>query len=208
MEWLFPSRARCVCCGDATGQERPWLCEVCRETLSGMIIGPKAARGFDGAAFAYRYGGPAKALVLGLKYSGWRAMAKDMAKSMAEVWTLTGIADADGIVCVPMHPKRRRKRGFNHAEALALETAALIGLPFEDALARTRNTVQQAKLNGEARRKNLCGAFSSKPLPGRRVILVDDVFTTGTTARECAKALRDAGAETVYLLTFSRSEKE
>ena len=82
--------------------------------------------------------------------------------------------------------------------------AEKLNLPYADALVRTRHTVQQSVLEGAARRTNLRNAFECRvDLTGRRVLLVDDVYTTGTTARECAKALRKAGARNVYLLAYS-----
>ena len=108
------------------------------------------------------------------------------------------------VVPVPMHPRRRRRRGFNHSELLARGVAEKLNLPYADALVRTRHTVQQSVLEGAARRTNLRNAFECRvDLTGRRVLLVDDVYTTGTTARECAKALRKAGARNVYLLAYS-----
>jgi glutamine phosphoribosylpyrophosphate amidotransferase len=95
-----------------------------------------------------------------------------------------------------------------HAELLARDVAARLNLPYVDALERTRNTRQQARLDDHARRVNLRGAFQvSQSVAGRRIILVDDVCTTGSTARECAKALKSAGAERVYLLCYTRAGK-
>jgi len=93
-------------------------------------------------------------------------------------------------------------------EALARWIAGRLGLPFVEALARTRNTRQQAQLDDRERRRNLKGAFAvTADVKGRRVLLVDDVCTTGTTARCCAKALRRGGAERVYLLCYSLAKR-
>ena len=110
--------------------------------------------------------------------------------------------------CVPMHKKRRKQRGRNHAELLARDVAARLELPYLDALERTRDTRQQARLDDKARRQNLRDAFAVREsVAGRRVILVDDVCTTGSTAMACARALRNGGAERVFLLCYARAVK-
>ena len=107
-----------------------------------------------------------------------------------------------------MHPKRLKQRGFNHAEVLARAMAARLEMPYEDVIVRTRNTVQQARLEGEERLNNLKDAFEADgSVRGRRILLVDDVYTTGETARECAIALLAAGARSVSFLAYAKGGK-
>jgi len=103
-----------------------------------------------------------------------------------------------------MHPRRLRQRGYNHAALLAEAAARQLSLPVEEALERTRDTAQQARLGGQERRGNQLGAFCvTGDAAGRRVLLVDDVCTTGATAGACADALLQAGASAVCLLCFA-----
>jgi ComF family protein len=111
---------------------------------------------------------------------------------------------ASCVVPVPLHPSRRRERGFNQARDLARH----LGLPVVEALARIRRTPPQTELSAAERRKNLDGAFATtrhaRRLAGAIVILVDDVSTTGATLDACASALRDAGVNEVRALTAAR----
>jgi ComF family protein len=121
----------------------------------------------------------------------------------ADIWR-------DGIlVPVPLHARRRRERGFNQAEALASELGRLIGRPVEKrALRRVADIPPQTTMGKDDRRRNVRGAFRvARPerVRGRIVVLVDDVFTTGSTLGECARELRRAGAADVRALTVARA---
>ena len=212
LELLFPKKAICMGCGSAAGCREDWVCPACRQRLARLWVGAALPPpGLDGAAFAYIYTDPAARIVQHLKYSGIRQLAGFMGGDMVNAWRFLEPTGADCVVCAPMHPKRRRMRGYNHAELLARNVAARLGLEFIDALECTRLVRQQARLDTEDRLKNLDGVIALKaPVQGRRVILVDDVRTTGATARTCAAALREGGARSVYLLcyTMARGEKK
>ena len=139
---VYPRRAECMGCGTRVGLERDWLCDACREELASRWVGaglPPGKGAFDGAAYAYHYGGPAGGLVRNLKYRGVWHLAPRMGRAMANAFAAIQPTGADCLVPVPMHPKRLRKRGFNHAELLAESAAQRLELPMLDALARTRN---------------------------------------------------------------------
>jgi ComF family protein len=114
------------------------------------------------------------------------------------------LLDADLAVPVPLHPSRRRERGFNQAEDLAQH----VGLPMLVALRRVHRTVAQADLPAARRHGNVKGAFAARPdcrsISGKIVVLIDDVSTTGATLDACAIALKDAGAREVRALTAAR----
>jgi ComF family protein len=116
-------------------------------------------------------------------------------------------AGAD-LVPVPLHPRRRRERGFNQAELLALALARGTGLEVSPGLlVRRRDTSSQAGLSAASRRRNVTGAFAARHRPrlvGRTLVLVDDVITTGATAAACARVLKQAGAAEVRLVTVAR----
>ena len=114
------------------------------------------------------------------------------------------LIDADVAVPVPLHPSRRRERGFNQAEDLARH----VGLPVVMALRRVRRTVSQADLPAARRHGNVKGAFAirsrDRAISGSVVVLIDDVSTTGATLDACAMALKEAGAREVRALTAAR----
>ncbi len=114
----------------------------------------------------------------------------------------------DALVPVPLHHVRRREREFNQAEVLAELVAHKAGKPVWDALRRIRSTPTQTRLDRAERMENLSGAFVvRKPVQvrGRHLLLVDDVFTTGSTVEECSRVLLKAGAASVRVITVARA---
>lgn len=204
LDWIYPKGAVCMGCDSGAGFDGEWLCEDCRKELAKAWVGAWPDAKLDGFAVAYHYRGPAGGVVRRLKYSGVWALADFMADDMLRACRQIQPIRAELIAAVPMHPKRLRQRGYNQSEVLAKAVAEKINLPFENVLTRTRNTVQQARLSGKERLNNLRDAFvSDMAVEGRRVLLVDDVYTTGTTAHECAIALREAGAKSVTFLAYA-----
>lgn len=153
------------------------------------------------AAFAYE--GPARRLILNLKLGGHRQCAGPLAQGVAEVVLADGLL-ADRITWVPGRRADIRSRGFDHAAVLARSLAALLGLPAEPLLVRVGKARDQAALNRLERISNLDRAFSSVACRGR-IALVDDLLTTGATARACALALRRGGAGEVEVLVAARA---
>jgi ComF family protein len=150
-----------------------------------------------------------RVLVHELKYRGRRRVAERLADRLAAEPTAWLLLSPDAVlVPVPLHPGRRWERGFNQAELLARALARRSGLPHEArALRRRRPTTPQTGLTAAGRRRNMAGAFLVRRpdlVAGRTVVLVDDVVTTGATAMACARALRQAGARAVRLLTVAR----
>ena len=209
LELAYPRRATCMGCDSAAGFPRPWLCEECRQALADRWVGagdPPPGGVIDGAAYGYMYSGPAVELVHNLKYRGVWRLGEPMGRQMARAMEALSPLPVDCAVAVPMHPRRLRKRGYNHAGVLAEQAAGRLGLPVLPALSRIRNTRQQAQLDDAQRLRNLEGAFAlTGDVAGRRVLLVDDVCTTGATANACARTLLEGGAATVYLLCFERA---
>lgn len=148
----------------------------------------------------YPYEGAAAELVKSLKYRRETTLVQLMANEMLDAY-LAWDVDVDLIVPVPIHRTRFAHRGFNQSEALCEK------LPQElmsRDLVRIKRTTPQVSLSPEKRAANLAGAFKCpQNLVGKRVLIVDDVFTTGATAHECAKALKEAGAAWVGVLVFA-----
>ena len=138
-----------------------------------------------------------------LKFSGWRGVGEALAAALAAL----GPPPADAVTWVPLAPRRRAERGFDQARVLARALARRLALPAPAYLRRTKATGPQARRSRAERLEAMVDAF--RPVPRRgvpaRVLLVDDVLTTGATAAACAGALRDAGARSVFLLTACRS---
>jgi ComF family protein len=162
---------------------------------------------FDLARSLVRYEPAVRQLVQRLKYAGDTSVARGISQ-IIRGGDLSDFADCDWIIPVPLHVARHRRRGLNQATILAsLFFPHKTELIRADWLIRTRHTIAQTSLGGIARRKNLAGAFAvrnDKHLEGAMICLVDDVYTTGTTVGECARALGRHGARVVKVLTLAR----
>jgi len=156
-----------------------------------------------------RFAPPLREGIHALKYGGSPQLAGPFGERMARAWQ-DGAPDwaADLVAPVPLHATRQRERGYNQSERLATVVARVIGSPLERAaMARQRATAQQAQLDRNARQANVAGAFFAQAarVSGRRVLVIDDVYTTGATLRACADALYRAGAADVAALTLARA---
>jgi ComF family protein len=150
---------------------------------------------------------PANALVHALKYGGWHSLGEVMGRRMASVCPPP---ERDSVVVpIPTTSSRRRTRGYNQARVLADVVARELGLAVEELLERPKGGTQ-VRSGPRERRSNVQGSFRVVPssrsrFPGLRVILVDDVLTTGATALSAASSLGEKGVESVHLLTFARA---
>ncbi len=199
-ERVLSSYAEC----DNDGLRR---CPVCR----------RIDRPFERAVAYGSYEGGLRELVHLLKYNGVRPAAGVLGRMLSEsIAALEPELDEGSIpvIPVPLYKAKLRQRGFNQAELIAraaLKVTACDRLQLApDALQRTRDTHSQIGLTSHQRRENLRGAFAvarAREITGRPVLLVDDVYTTGTTASECARVLRRAGASRVWIATVARTLK-
>ena len=170
-----------------------FVCEACKNVDFG----------FESARAPLRYEGVGKEIVHSLKYRGYKKIVARLAAPLM----LDALDDGrfDAVVPVPLHRSRHRKRGFNQAELLARGVAAEINAPLSDTLEVVRSTRDQVELSAAQRRANVAGAYrASAPLRGR-VLLIDDVFTTGATMSACASTLILAGAKNVHALSLCRT---
>lgn len=197
----------CACCG------RPFDFAPAPETLCAACAGERPP--FARARAALRYDEASRRLVLAFKHGDRLHLAPALAQWMHRAGAAL-IAEADVIVPVPLHWTRLFARRYNQAAVLAQALArmpAAGGAPplvGADWLRRRRRTPSQGRRNAAARRRNVAGAFALRPgctVKGRRVLLIDDVFTTGATVAECARTLRRAGAAAVDVLTLARTTR-
>lgn len=207
---------RCAACGrDADGD----LCASCAHELV-PLVAPLCARCGSGgtscgscraleavgrARSLVLYGGPASRLTLALKRRGRRGLAREMGSLLADLARAHDLA-VDGVVAHVPAGQGARRRGFDHAELLAGAVATALGVRHLPLLARAAEGPRQADVPLAMRRANAARRFRARPWTGR-VLLVDDVFTTGSTAEACARALRIAGAEKVDVVTFARTPR-
>lgn len=173
-------------------------CRLCRS----------GARGFDMAYCYGSYEGTLRELIHLFKYGGIKTLARPLGDLLA--LALPRDQQFDIVVPMPLHWRRRWRRGFNQSSLLARLTARRCGIPMLHAVRRTRSTATQAGLTNARRRENVSGAFRVTKGPavrGRRVLLIDDVMTTGATANACALALKRGGASSVTLLALARVDR-
>jgi ComF family protein len=162
---------------------------------------------YDQALAAGLFEGPLREAIHVYKYRPLRALGGPLAAWMAEQVRMT--VQLELAMPVPLHAKRLRSRGFNQALLLARGVSDRFSVQLSyDNLIRTRHTRPQVELSGKERAENVRGAFGvARPgeVRDRKVLLVDDVFTTGATMNECAKVLKEAGAASVTVLTLART---
>jgi ComF family protein len=198
----FFSHPRCPCCGlgfgDIPGEDH--LCSTClteeRYFTRARAIGP--------------YEGLMAEAIHRFKYQGASRLAKPLGIFLAEYMDPEfPFADFELILSVPLHPRRLRQRGFNQSLLLARRVSRAHSIPLDfTALRRTRHTEPQTHLSGSERQKNIRGAFEVRRpevIAEKHILLIDDVFTTGSTVQECAKVLLKAEAKQVDVLILARA---
>ncbi|MCD6310171.1 MAG: ComF family protein [Candidatus Eremiobacteraeota bacterium] len=226
LELLFPLR-----CAGCSACKSTLFCNDCRKSLE-VVPGPKCPvcgrplsdkwcydckrqkPFFHRADSLYIYKGPIRNALLAWKYK----RIENLGPVMAEIF-IDGlkkdkkfIQDVDVVIPVPLHESRIKERGFNQSEILAEAISSEFGIPMRTRnLKRNRATALQSRLNREQRQNNVRGAFSvlwARELYRKRILIVDDIMTTGVTLNECARVLRNAGAKQVTGITLCRDIPE
>jgi ComF family protein len=211
-DWLIPPA--CGHCGKRRFATMP-LCRAClRVVRDARPEEDEAIPGMPWARAMFRLTPPLHGLIHGFKYRHERRHVRLLCAWMRwrRLWRDDLARSYDALVPVPLHPARRRERGYNQAAAIARAIGRSGGVPVrEDLLRRVRRTGTQTRLGGRKRASNLDGAFRAAPArseAGLRLLLVDDVCTTGSTLGHCRDALLAAGARRVDALVLARVEKD
>jgi len=221
---LFPPRCllcrknvhKIEICSDCLEGFRPLsspLCSICGTEFKtgsgedhpcGACI--KDIPSFDGAASMFIYNDAMKEAVHFFKYKGKSILSRPLGNSLAQHHLSKG--DYDAILPVPLYIKRLRNRGYNQSQLLAVELGRIVGIKVDPwLLKRARPTLSQTGMKRNERIKNLKGAFmlrKGSTVKGMKLLLIDDVYTTGSTVEECAKVLKKGGAKKVNVLTLAR----
>lgn len=226
---IFPQNITCDACGEELSADTRYnLCGACIEKfpfVKGHICLGCGVPMANDADYCLRcqandnmvtvnrspliYEGEARKLIYTLKFGKKKYIAHTLGALMADEYINRGM-DCDIIVFVPMSSSEMKKRGFNQSELLAREVGQRLNLPVLPALIKTRDTSAQKELSGKSRAENLRDAFACvfREVKRLRVLLIDDVYTTGATANECANTLLKAGAKEVRVLTAAVTKKK
>ncbi len=211
MRLFFPER--CVFCGGLLSAGEETVCGDCGRKLSFLHIrrelymAPEKRELICRAPFVYE--GMVRRGILDFKFRGREESFRGFSRLLAG--ELHAEASSwDVVANVPVSPRRKRERGFDQAQRLAKETARLLGLPYEPLLEKHLDTAPQHLLSEEERKTNLKGAYRMKwgrSSGGRKILLIDDVVTTGSTLLECASVLFRDGALSVGCAALASAEK-
>lgn len=185
----------CLHCGKQLNEQ--YNESICPDCKSGIF-------NYDRAYSCFAYSGMGKELIYKLKYEGKTQLSKIIAGLMEDRLRNEEFT-ADAVIPVPIHENKLKTRGFNQSYIIARELGERLGKPVVDCLIRTKETKEQYNLDKAQRYLNIVDAFSVKLLYNidkyKNILLVDDIYTTGSTVNECSKVLKKSGAEKVYVIT-------
>ena len=201
----------CPTCLHALPSLAPHGCRICGEPLDDLSLDlclpcGTRERGFDALHALGPYDGGWDRLIHAFKFDREPAVGRWLGARMADaVAGLENVGAVEAVTYVPMTWNERRARTFNQAAILAQTVSRRLGLPLCKLLIKTRRTRPQSRLSAHERRRNVQDAFRARTSRMRRILLVDDVCTTGATVEACAMALKRAGAHSVVVLTAARA---
>lgn len=232
LELLYPEKNTCFICNvyDESINDK-YICADCQKKLKKItppvcikcskmisydtadLLCPDCSvydRTFEMSKSPFSYEGLVKDSIYKFKYYNKPYYYKFFGNYLLNYMDDNNYKGFDYIASVPLHKSKMRTRGYNQSELLAKYLANKLSIPYVDALKRTKKTTKQSQQSKEERRKNLKGAFAIKSplkyetIKNSSVLLVDDVYTTGSTADECSKALINFGVSKVYVITIAR----
>jgi ComF family protein len=167
---------------------------------------------FSSNTSAFIYDDILRDLLHGIKFRGNKTAARGLGELWADIYGVNDFNGADYLVPVPLHFEKQRERGFNQAEILAVPLSERFGIPLAvDMLIRTLYTTPQSGLSPRGRVENVSGAFQfnqSCNINNKKILLIDDIYTTGASLNECAKILHENGASEIFCMTLSMRLKK
>jgi len=209
MDLLFPPR--CVLCHGLLGKEETDLCHNCRVEAPFYPKGKRKIQFLDSFAAVWYYEGTVRASLLRFKFRGARGHARCYGRILAMKLLEAEPDGFDLITWVPVSRLRKFRRGYDQVELLAKAVGQELGMEPVPVLKKIRHNPQQSRLHSEAaRRANVLGAYrveNPELVRGRRILLLDDILTTGATASECGKELRLAQAKEVHCAAVAAARK-
>ena len=208
--WLFPEK--CVLCGSILEKDEMDLCRKCRIEAPECGISRTKYPFLDSWTALWHYQDKVRRSILRFKFYGRRNYAAAYARLLGVKLLKEDRADLDLITWVPISAKRLKKRGFDQGQLLAERLSEELQLPVMPLLKKIRDNPPQSGIVGHAHRKaNVLGVYIAtdpQALSGKRILLLDDILTTGATAGECARVLLTAGAEEVHLAVIAAANKQ
>ena len=202
---LFPTK--CIVCGKIIKAEREEICPECRKTLPLAGAGLTPGDYHEGTISPLKYEGGIRDAFLRYKFNGHYWLAEPFGELLAENISLQIGGRFDTIAWAPISKKRLRRRTYDQSRLLAEQVGILLDTPVIAGLAKVRDTRANSSLTGEKeRRRNVADAYEAlSGIEGKRILLIDDVLTTGSTLSECARTLLLGGAESVICAALLRS---
>lgn len=209
LDLLFPPK--CTFCHELLEDRETDVCDRCRESL---VLQQEELKGefFTRGLYCFPYAGNVRKSIHRFKFNGRKEYAGVYAQYLlARIEGEQDLQQTDLITSVPTNRRNTRKRGYDHAALLAARVAEGMGKQAVETMKKCRETRAMYGLHPHERRANILGAIKvcvpPEQIAGKSVLIVDDIFTTGATVGECARVLRMAGAEKVYVLTVAKTGK-
>ncbi|NLB28984.1 MAG: ComF family protein [Clostridiales bacterium] len=205
MNLLFPPK--CILCGVIIDAQREDSCPECRRSLPWAGTAVKQGGYHEGVISAFRYEGSVREAFLRYKFQGQYWLADVFGQLLAQTVAAQLEGRFDLITWAPVSKKRKRQRTYDQAELLAKSAGLALDAPAAQCLIKTRHTKPNSSLDDlKEKQRNVEGVYEALPgMGGRRILLIDDVCTTGSTLSECAKTLMLGGAKSVICATFART---
>lgn len=210
LDLLYPPR--CVFCREFLQKTGDTVCQRCRTELSVGFERRLSGEFFDKGLSCFAYQGSVRHSIHRFKFGGQKEYGDTYARFLRDIALEDDeIPGCDIVTAVPTNRKHIRKRGYDHSAILARSTAQMMGKEYLPVFKKLRNTLPMFGLKPEQRRANILGAIGllcpAEQIRDKRVLIIDDIFTTGATAGECARVLKSQGTEKVYILTVAKTVK-
>lgn len=213
LDFIYPTK--CAICNETIIKRENQICEKCGKELKIDSIMTRIDMGYGNKIKCFspfEYSGKIKKSILRFKFKGYKNYSKFFAQVMSKGITQKfGGIKFDRITYVPLRPERKRSRGYNQSECIASDISSIINVPCEELIFKIKSNHIQHELDFSSRIENVKGVYAVKneqAVKGKTILLCDDIITTGSTLRECAKTLLESGAKEVYCCAIASAFKQ